>query len=81
MAQLEECSFTLSFSSAASVEEEQDNYLTEIEGEILCYDGAKDRQSVAGKLRLFFADLDEVVLAGYDPYYILDMKIETAPFY
>jgi len=72
--------FTVSFNSSASVDEGPDNYLITVEGKILCLDDS-DEERVAGKLRIFFADLDGAADAGHDPLYILDMQAGTAPFY
>jgi len=76
---MEDYGFSIGFVSSAMVSEEPENYLIEIEGEILA-SGDDVENILAGKLRLFYADLDEAARAGYDLSTILDMRAETCPF-
>ena len=72
--------FIIAFKSYADVGDEVENYLTSIEGEILSLN-EEGAESLIGKLRAFYADLDGASNVGLDPYYILDLLAATAPFY
>src|SRR5215216_162041 len=72
--------FVIAFKSYADVNDEVENYLTSIEGEILASD-ENGTETLVGKLRAYYADLNGASDADLEPYYILDLHAATAPFY
>ena len=75
----EDFGFSIGFVSSAMVDEGTDNYLIEVNGAILA-SGDDAENILAGKPRLFYADIEEASRAGYDLSLILDVRAETSPF-
>jgi GNAT superfamily N-acetyltransferase len=73
--------FSIEFNSSALIGEDEDSYLTTVEGFILCTNPYSERRRRAGKLRIFYADLVRGMAEGVRPFDILDTRSETAVFY
>ena len=80
MIEFEELGFSITFNSSAIIDDEPENYLISIEGNILCTDD-NDNEITAGKLKIFYVDIDGAADAGYESTHILDLEAATEPFY
>src|SRR5215475_304621 len=77
---VEDCAFTIEFTSSTSVENEVENFLTEIEGKILCH-GELEEDALAGTLRAFYVDLEGALDHEEHPYDVLDLEQATELYY
>ena len=80
MRKFADCGFSILFKSSALVDEETENYLITIDGEIRCVDD-REKSTLVGTMRAFFVDIEEAAINGDDPYSVLDQEEATAPFY
>ncbi len=76
---IEDCAFTIEFTSSTSVENEVENFLTEIEGRIICH--SENEVAPVGTLRAFYADLEGAIDHGEHPYDVLDVEHATELYY
>jgi hypothetical protein len=72
--------FWINFTSSASTDDDLENESICIEGTIRCFD-SRNKEGIAGRLRLFYLDMDAVCEANEDVFHLFDMRGETEPFY
>lgn len=80
--EIEDYCFSVSFSSRAEVEEDFESCLTAVEGELLyCREDDSVALELAGRLRLFYVDIEHAVGRGYDLAEVCDLDGAVFEFY
>jgi len=71
--------FSISFSVNSSLcrDEDPDKWISQIEGKVFSYDENTEEESLVGKARFFYVDLNS---SNWYPFDLLDTMSETAPF-
>jgi hypothetical protein len=73
--------FTIQYSISGALEDEIENYLTTITGEIFCFNNDMETKRKIGIIKGYYVDIDNAMSEGYGPFDILDLDGSTEPYY
>lgn len=74
--------FTIRFTSETTIHDDPPyGYLAKIEGAIICYDGETDDESLAGKVRMYYANVEGAEYDGESRYFVFDSESDDTERY